>query len=74
MHSLPPLTLPQLQRLVTANAALAAQPDFRNVMNLKSLDVIATRLFFDRKVHAGASLSDNVVHYCTSPSCVTRPA
>mmetsp|Transcript_10302 Transcript_10302/g.28093 ORF Transcript_10302/g.28093 Transcript_10302/m.28093 type:complete len:554 (-) Transcript_10302:461-2122(-) len=39
-----------MQKLVTANPALAAQNDFRNIMNLKSLDVIATRLFFDRHV------------------------
>ncbi|KAF5833500.1 hypothetical protein DUNSADRAFT_10187 [Dunaliella salina] len=39
-----------MQKLITANPPLAAQNDFSNIMHLKSLDVIATRLFFDRPV------------------------
>ena len=40
-----------MQKLVTACPTLAAASEFRAVMNLKSLDVIATRLWLDRKVN-----------------------
>ncbi|GIL93345.1 hypothetical protein Vretifemale_20752 [Volvox reticuliferus] len=39
-----------MQKLVSANPALAKQPDFRSIMELRSLDVIATRIWFDRRV------------------------
>ncbi|KAG1676363.1 hypothetical protein FOA52_001158 [Chlamydomonas sp. UWO 241] len=39
-----------MQKLVTAVPALAAAQEFRAVMNLKSIDVIATRLWLDKKV------------------------
>lgn len=39
-----------MQKLVTATPALAKQPDFRAIMELRALDVIATRLWFDRRV------------------------
>eukprot|EP00955_Chlamydomonas_euryale_P054963 355993-Chlamydomonas_euryale.AAC.12 len=39
-----------MQKLVTSVPALAAAPEFRAVMNLKSIDVIATRLWLDKKV------------------------
>ncbi|KAJ9522148.1 hypothetical protein QJQ45_005136 [Haematococcus lacustris] len=39
-----------MQRLVSSSSLLAQQEDFRAIMNLRSLDVIATRLFFDRIV------------------------
>ncbi|KAG2443456.1 hypothetical protein HXX76_001813 [Chlamydomonas incerta] len=39
-----------MQKLVGATPALAQKADFRNVMELRALDVIATRLWFDRRV------------------------
>ncbi len=39
-----------MQKLVQACPALAAAPEFRSVLNLKSLDVIATRIWLDKKV------------------------
>eukprot|EP00798_Chlamydomonas_sp_ICE-L_P018499 gene18499-24997_t len=38
------------QKLLQATPALAAADDLRLIMNLKAIDVIATRLWFDRKV------------------------
>ncbi len=47
----PPLVNPQgFQKLVTACPVLAARPELRAVMNLRAIDVIATRLYFDRRV------------------------
>ena len=39
-----------MQKLVAACPALASAPEFRAVMSLKSIDVIATRLWFDKHV------------------------
>ncbi|KAG2497258.1 hypothetical protein HYH03_004842 [Edaphochlamys debaryana] len=39
-----------MQKLITATPALASQPDFRSIMELRALDVIATRIWFDRRV------------------------
>jgi hypothetical protein len=39
-----------MQKLVAANPALGRRPEFRAIMNMSSLDVMATRLFFDRLV------------------------
>eukprot|EP00884_Botryococcus_braunii_P022563 jgi/Botrbrau1/8991/Bobra.0148s0094.2 len=40
-----------MQKLVRACPALAARDDFRAVMNLRAIDCIATRLWFDRRVY-----------------------
>jgi hypothetical protein len=39
-----------MQKLVGACPALAAHQEFRNVMNLRAIDVLAARLWFDKKV------------------------
>lgn len=39
-----------MQKLVQACRMLADRQEFRNVMNLRSIDVIATRLWFDKLV------------------------
>lgn len=39
-----------MQKLVQGCGALSRHQDFRNVMNLKALDVLATRLWFDKIV------------------------
>ncbi|PNH05243.1 Phytoene dehydrogenase, partial [Tetrabaena socialis] len=39
-----------MQKLVAATPALAKQPDFRAIMELRALDVIATRIWFDTRV------------------------
>lgn len=39
-----------LQGILRSSATLAAQPDFANVANLSSVDVMAVRLYFDRKI------------------------
>jgi uncharacterized protein with NAD-binding domain and iron-sulfur cluster len=39
-----------MQKLITASPVLAAAPDLRPIMNLKSIDVIATRIWLDRKI------------------------
>lgn len=39
-----------MQKLVTATPELAARREFREIMNLKTTDCIATRLWFDRPV------------------------
>lgn len=39
-----------MQKLVYSTPALARQQDFRNIMNLRAIDVVATRLWFDRWV------------------------
>ncbi|KAI8468019.1 MAG: hypothetical protein J3K34DRAFT_454404 [Monoraphidium minutum] len=38
------------QKLVSSCPALAARPELRAAMNLRGIDVIATRLWFDKKV------------------------
>ena len=49
-----------MQKLVTACPTLAAASEFRAVMNLKSLDVIATRLWLDRKVNTRCGAAGKV--------------
>ncbi|PSB17238.1 amine oxidase [filamentous cyanobacterium CCP2] len=39
-----------MQKIITNSSALRQFPEFRNVMNLGAIDVLATRLWFDRKV------------------------
>lgn len=39
-----------LQKIVRGSATLQARQEFRDVMNLGAIDVLATRLWFDRKV------------------------
>jgi uncharacterized protein with NAD-binding domain and iron-sulfur cluster len=39
-----------MQKIVLASPALQAHPEFCNLMNLGAVDVLATRLWFDRKV------------------------
>ena len=39
-----------MQRLVASSAALAEQPELRAVANLRSIDCVAARLWFDRRV------------------------
>ncbi len=39
-----------MQKIVSASSVLQARSEFRNVMNLGGVDVLATRLWFDRKV------------------------
>jgi uncharacterized protein with NAD-binding domain and iron-sulfur cluster len=39
-----------MQKIIAASPTLANIPEFRNVMNLGAIDVVATRLWFDRKV------------------------
>ena len=52
-HALSMCFLPALagmQRLVQNSPTLAAAPELRDVMRLRSIDCIATRLWFDRRV------------------------
>lgn len=39
-----------MQKIVSSSGALQAYPAFRNLMNLSAVDVLATRLWFDRKL------------------------
>lgn len=39
-----------MQNIVRSSPTLASRPEFGNVMNLGSIDVLATRLWFDKKV------------------------
>ena len=39
-----------MQKLISASPTLAAQPEFRRIMTLQGLDVMATRLWFDKRV------------------------
>lgn len=39
-----------LQALVRSSPELASQPEFQALSNLRGVDVVATRLFFDRRV------------------------
>ena len=39
-----------MQRLVQATPALAERQEFRDIMNLRSIDCVATRLWFDRRI------------------------
>jgi hypothetical protein len=39
-----------MQRLVSSCTALAAREEFRRIGNLRSIDCVATRLWFDRHV------------------------
>ncbi|KAK9868775.1 hypothetical protein WJX84_001572 [Apatococcus fuscideae] len=39
-----------MQKLIGASPTLAARPEFRRIMTLQGLDVMATRLWFDRRV------------------------
>lgn len=40
-----------LQRIVSTAPTLAARSEFRNTMNLSSIDVMAVRIYFDRKIY-----------------------
>lgn len=40
-----------MQKIVANSPALASRPEFCKIMNLQATDVIATRLWFDRKVN-----------------------
>ncbi|MFE4105037.1 hydroxysqualene dehydroxylase [Almyronema epifaneia] len=40
-----------LKKIVAGSAALRSRPEFRNLSNLGAIDVLATRLWFDRKVN-----------------------
>jgi hypothetical protein len=39
-----------MQKLISSCAQLAARPEFARIMNLSGLDVVATRLWFDKRV------------------------
>ncbi len=39
-----------MQKIVQESPSLQARPEFRNLMNLGAIDVLATRLWFDRRV------------------------
>jgi hypothetical protein len=39
-----------MQKLLQSSQVLASKPELRSVMNLQGIDVIATRLWFDRRV------------------------
>lgn len=39
-----------MQKIVQESPSLQARPEFRNLMNLGAIDVLATRLWFDRQV------------------------
>ncbi|MGG6267976.1 hydroxysqualene dehydroxylase [Leptolyngbya sp. AN03gr2] len=40
-----------MQKIVSQSSTLRQFPEFCNLMNLNAIDVLATRLWFDRKVH-----------------------
>jgi uncharacterized protein with NAD-binding domain and iron-sulfur cluster len=40
-----------MQKIVSASPSLQSLKEFRDVMNLGAVDVLATRLWFDRKIH-----------------------
>lgn len=44
------ISIAGMQRLVQSNRVLAERREFRDVMNLRSIDCIATRIWFDRKI------------------------
>lgn len=44
------ISIAGMQRLVQANPVLGERQEFRNAMNLKSIDCIATRLWFDKNI------------------------
>lgn len=39
-----------MQKIIAGGKSLAQFPEFQNVMNLSAIDVLATRLWFDRKI------------------------
>lgn len=39
-----------MQKIISGSPALQSQPEIRNVMNLGAIDVLATRLWFDRPI------------------------
>lgn len=39
-----------MQRIVQANRALAARPEFARIMNLRGVDVVSVRVWLDRRV------------------------
>lgn len=39
-----------MQKIVSSSKILSDRPEFRNIFNLKALDVISTRLWFDKRV------------------------
>lgn len=58
-------------KLITANSPdLAAQSDFAAVANLRGVDVMAVRLWFDRKVRWGARVC--TFRVCTFRVCIFR--
>ncbi|KAI7840340.1 hypothetical protein COHA_006122 [Chlorella ohadii] len=44
------ISIAGMQRLVQATPALAERQEFRDIMNLRSIDCVATRLWFDRRI------------------------
>lgn len=44
------ISIKGMQKLVANSPQLSAHPEFRRVYNLKGIDVIATRLWFDKLV------------------------
>ena len=40
-----------MQKIVTSSPSLQRRQEFRDIMNLGAIDVLATRLWFDRKIH-----------------------
>ena len=44
------ISIAGMQKLVMANPVLGSKREFQNIMNLSSIDCIATRLWFDRPI------------------------
>ena len=78
-----------LQKLVAATPELARRPEFAAVRKLKAIDVVSTRLWFDRRInfrypanvlagfenHAGGTFFDlNVLQAMAPPHQQSRPA
>ncbi len=40
-----------MKKIVASSSHLQSRPEFRNLMNLSGIDVLATRLWFDRKIN-----------------------
>lgn len=45
------ISIAGMQRLVQATPALAERREFRDIMNLRSIDCVATRIWFDRRIN-----------------------
>jgi len=44
------LSISGMQKLISSAPVLARRQEFRNIMNLRSIDCIATRIWFDRRI------------------------